>query len=77
MRSCVRRISRGGAVSQHTNDLQNLLALIHEEPGHSANYYAVKLNLPHAHTRRLLVQLEQLGELDSKRVRVYRVAVRP
>ena len=37
----------------------------------------VKLNLPHAHTRRLLVQLEQLGELDSKRVRVYRVAVRP
>jgi DNA-binding IclR family transcriptional regulator len=64
-------------VSQHATDLQNLLNLIREEPGHSANYYAVKLNLSHAYTRRLLVQLEQLGELDSKRVRVYRVAVRP
>lgn len=51
--------------------------LVQRKPGRPANYYAVKLNLSHAYTRRLLVQLEQLGELDSKRVRVYRVAVRP
>lgn len=58
-------------------DLRLVQELVQRKPGRPANYYAVKLNLSHAYTRRLLVQLEQLGELDSKRVRVYRVAVRP
>lgn len=57
-------------------DMQNLLALVRNDPGQPANHYAVRLNLPHNDVRKLLVQLEQRGELDSKRVRVYRAAVK-
>lgn len=56
-------------------DLQNLLALVRQDPGRPANHYAARLNLPHNDVRKLLVELEQQGELDSKRVRVYRAAL--
>ena len=57
-------------------DMQNLLALVRKDPGRPANHYAVRLNLPHNYTRKLLAELEQLGELDSRTVRVYRAAVK-
>jgi len=62
-------------VITRATDLQNLLALVRQDPGRPANHYAARLNLPHNDVRKLLVQLEQRGELDSKRVRVYRVAL--
>lgn len=62
---------------QLAGDLRQVHELVERKPGRAANYYAVKLNLPHAYARKLLAQLEQLGELKSRTVRVYRVAVRP
>lgn len=45
-------------------------------PGRPANHYAVRLNLSHNYTRKLLAELAQLGELTSRTVRVYRAAVK-
>ncbi|BBN95720.1 PHP C-terminal domain protein [Deinococcus grandis] len=57
-------------------DMQNLLALVRKDPGRPANHYAVRLNLSHNYTRKLLAELAQLGELTSRTVRVYRAAVK-
>ena len=54
-------------------DAARLLALVRDNPGRTANWYAVEQSLPHAYTRRLLSILENLGDVDSRTVRVYRV----
>lgn len=53
-------------------DAARLLSLVRDNPGRTANWYAVEQSLPHAYTRRLLSILKELGDLDSYRVTAYR-----
>ncbi|MFT2719721.1 hypothetical protein ACMT4L_06905 [Deinococcus sp. A31D244] len=63
--------------TQMSPDARQLLDTVQVQPGHSASAYAATLGWSHGYTRKLLGILEGLGQLDSKRVSVYRVAVRP
>ncbi|MCD0164440.1 hypothetical protein [Deinococcus sp. 12RED42] len=63
--------------TQMNQDARQLLDMVQARPGQSASAYAAALGWPHGYTRKLVGILEGLGQLDSKRVRVYRVAVRP
>lgn len=63
--------------AEMNQDAQQLLDMVHVQPGQSASAYAAALGWSHGYTRKLLGILEGLGQLDSKRVSVYRVAVRP
>lgn len=63
--------------AEMNQDARQLLNAVQAWPGQSATAYAAALGWPHGYTRKLLGILEGLGQLDSKRVSVYRVAVRP
>ncbi|GHG21556.1 hypothetical protein GCM10017784_11350 [Deinococcus indicus] len=63
--------------AEMNQDARQLLDMVQARPGQSASAYAAALGWSHGYTRKLLGILEGLGQLDSKRVSVYRVAVQP